>query len=229
MFSAQAGQIANALKAAGLAPDAAQKIAAILGNGVQTLVRTNPETVDLTPEAMRYVTPERRTYQLPGLDFRQGDPDYRPTLLETSEERRVAQQASTVRREPSPQQTTATYRVQGGQYTEAKGRGESVQVDLKVNGSGRVALLDPQSNTVLGKNVRCEADDSGLRFFIEETGTELVWRLQLSDFLSAFGQEIDVVTGATFDGTTLTFPKKRIRVLAAEDIAPDTISTTSCG
>lgn len=228
MFSAQAGQIANALRSAGLSPDAAQKIAAILGNGVQNLVRTNPETVDLTPQSMRYVTPERRTYQLPGLDFRQGDPDYRPTMFETSENRPLAQQASTVRREPSPQQTTATYRVQGGQFTEAKGKGESVQVDLKVNGNGRVALLDPQSNTILGKNVRCEADDSGLRFFIEETGTELVWRLQLADYLASIGGEVDVVTGVELSDSALVFSRKRIRTLGADDIEPVTIPLSTC-
>jgi len=228
MFSAQAGQIANALKSAGLAPDAAQKIAAILGNGVQNLVRTNPETVDLTPEALRYVTPERRTYQLPGLDFRQGDPDFRPQQLETSEERSAAQQASTVRREPAPQQTTATYRVKGGKYTDAKGTGESVQVDLKVTGNGRVALLDSQSNTIIGKTLRCEADDSGLRFFLEETGTELVLRLQLGAFLSGFGQEVDVVTGVSLGASGLEIAKKTVRVLTAATAASDSIATTSC-
>jgi len=228
MFSAQAGQIANALKSAGLAPDAAQKIAAILGNGVQNLVRTNPETVDLTPEALRYVTPERRTYQLPGLDFRQGDPDFRPQQLETSEERSAAQQASTVRREPAPQQTTATYRVKGGKYTDAKGTGESVQVDLKVTGNGRVALLDSQSNTIVGKTLRCEADDSGLRFFLEETGTELVLRLQLGAFLFAFGQEIEVVTGVSLGANGLEIAKKTVRVLTAAPAASDSIATTSC-
>jgi hypothetical protein len=228
MFSAQAGQIANALKAAGLAPDAAQKIAAILGNGVQNLVRTNPETVDLTPSALRYVTPERRTYQLPGLDFRQGDPDYRSTQFETSEERPTAKQANTLRREPSPQQTTSTYRVKGGKFTEAQGTGESVQVDLKVNGSGRVALLDPQSNTIIGKNIRCEAED-GLRFFIEETGTELVWRLQLDGLLFRIGQEVDVVTDITLGAAGLQVTKRRIRVLeASAEFAGPPIETTSC-
>jgi hypothetical protein len=232
MFSAQAGQIANALKSAGLSPDAAQKIAAILGNGVQSLTRTNPETVDLTPQALRYVTPERRTYQLPGLDFRQGDPDYRSYQFEASENRPTARQADTLRREPSPQQTTSTYRVKGGKFTEATGTGDAVQVDLKVNGNGRVALLDPQSNTILGKSVRCEADDSGLRFFIEETGTELVWKLQLGDFLAGFlrsqGQEIEVVTDVTLGAAGLEIRKQRIRVLSAEDAGTGVIATASC-
>lgn len=227
MFSAQAGQIANALKAAGLAPDAAQKIAAILGNGVQNLVRTNPETVDLTPAAMRYVTPERRTYQLPGLDFRQGDPDYRPQQFETSEERPVAKQAETLRREPAPQATQATYRVKGGKFTEAKGTGEAVQVDLKVAGAGRGALLDPQSNSIIGKDFRCESD-SDLRFFIEETGTELVWKLQLDSFLSGLGTEVEVVTDVTLGANSLEFTKKKVRVLSVQPADPDRIGTTSC-
>lgn len=227
MFSAQAGQIANALKAAGLAPDAAQKIAAILGNGVQNIVRTNPETVDLTPAAMRYVTPERRTYQLPGLDFRQGDPDYRPQQLETSEERPTPKQAQTVRREPSPQATQATYRVKGGKFTEAKGTGEAVQVDVRVAGAGRGALLDPQSNSIIGKNFRCESD-SDLRFFIEETGTELVWKLQLDSFLSGLGTEVEVVTDVTLGAGGLEFTKKKVRVLSVQDAETDIIGTTSC-
>lgn len=227
MFSAQAGQIANALKAAGLSPDAAQKIAAILGNGVQNLIRTNPETVDLTPAALKYVTPERRTYQLPGLDFRQGDPDYRPQQFETSEERPTPKQAQTVRREPAPQATQATYRVKGGKFTDAKGTGDAVQVDLKVSGAGRGALIDQQSNSIIGKDFRCESD-SDLRFFIEETGTELVWKLQLDSFLSGLGTEIEVVTSVTLGNNGLDITKKKVRVLSQEDIDGHRIETTSC-
>lgn len=233
MFSAQAGQLANALKAAGLRPDAAHKIAAILGNGVQNLVRTNPESVDLTPQSLRYVTPDVRKYELQGLDFRQADPDYRPYQQETSEERPRPQQASSVRSDPAPQKTQATYRVKGGKFTEARGTGEAVQVDLKVAGNGRVALLDPQSNALVGKNIRCETDASGLRFFIEETGTELVLKLALSDFLSSLlynaGTEIDVVTNISLENGGLQITKSRVRVLTAEDIPAPPIPTTTCG
>lgn len=233
MFSAQAGQLANALKAAGLRPDAAHQIAAILGNGVQNLVRTNPESVDLTPQSMRYVTPDVRKYELQGLDFRQADPDYRPYQQETSEERPRTQQASSVRSDPAPQKTQATYRVKGGKFTEARGTGEAVQVDVRVAGNGRVALLDPQSNTIVGKNLRCETDASGLRFFIEETGTELVWKLALSDFLNGLltnaTTEIEVVTDISLGGGELQITKSRIRVLAAESFAAPGIPTTTCG
>lgn len=233
MFSAQAGQLANALKAAGLKPDAAHQIASILGNGVQNLVRTNPESVDLTPQSLRYVTPDARRYELQGLDFRQADADFRPFQQETSEERPAAQQASSVRSDPAPQKTQATYRIKGGKFTEARGTGEAVQVDVRVAGNGRVALLDPQSNTIVGKNIRCETDASGLRFFIEETGTELVWKLALSDFLDGFlsgvGVEVDVVTDITLGGGGLQITKKRIRVLTAEDIPAPPIPTTTCG
>lgn len=228
MFSAQAGQIANALKAAGLRPDAAHKIAAILGNGVQTLTRTNPEKVDLTPQSLRYVTPDTRTYELQGLDFRQADPDYRPSQFETSEERPDVKQASSVRSDPAPQATQATYRVKGGKFTEARGTGEAVQVDVRVAGNGRVALLDPQSNTIVGKNIRCETDASGLRFFIEETGTELVCKLQLDSFLSGLGTEVEVVTDVTLGAGGLEFTKKKVRVLSVQDAEKDIIGTTSC-
>lgn len=228
MFSAQAGQIANALKSAGLSPDAAQKIAAILGNGVQNMVRTNPETVDLTPQSMRYVTPDVRKYELQELDFRQADPYFRPSQGDASEARRVPQQAESVRSDPSPQSTDATYRVKGGRFTDVKGTGDSAQVDLRVAGFGRGVLLDPQGNTLLGKNFRCEADDSGLRFFIEETGTELVWRLQFADFFAVFGEEIEVIVGASLDAGSLVFEKRRVRVLAVADAEPDNIPTAGC-
>lgn len=233
MFSAQAGQIANALKAAGLRPDAAQQIAAILGNGVQAMTRTNPEVVDLTPKSLRYVTPDTRKYELQGLDFRQGDPDYRPYQQQTSEERPPIQQASSLRSDPAPQKTQATYRVKSGKFTEARGTGEAVQVDVKIAGNGRVALLDPQSNTIVGKNIRCETDANGLRFFIEETGTELVLKLALSDFLSSLlynaGTEVDVVTNIALENGGLQITKKRVRVLAEEDIPFPPIPTTTCG
>lgn len=231
MFSAQAGQIANALKAAGLSPDAANKIAAILGNGVQNLTRTNPEKVDLTPQSLRYVTPDTRKYELQGLDFRQADPDYRPYQLETSENIKPVTQASSVRGEPAPQKTTATYRVQGGKFTDARGSGESVQVDLRVAGSGRYPTLDAQGNSIVGKNFRCEADQ-GLPFFIEETSQEVVWKLQLREFLdgTVFGnvEEIEVLTGVSFGEGGLVFTRKKVLVLAQEDLDPVTIGTTSC-
>lgn len=229
MFSAQAGQIANALKAAGLRPDAAHKIAAILGNGVQTLTRTNPERVDLTPQSLRYVTPDTRKYELQGLDFRQADPDYRPSQFETSEERPDVRQASSVRSEPAPQTTQATYRVKGGKFTEARGTGEAVQVDVKVAGNGRVALLDPQSNTIVGKNIRCETDASGLRFFIEETGTELVLKLALDQFLAGLGTDVDVVTGVALGNNGIEITKTTVRVLSVGDSFPaQPLPTTTC-
>ena len=177
-------------RAAGIAPDAAHKIAAILGNGVQNIVRTNPEEVDLTPAALRYVTPQRRIHELPALDFRQGDPDFRPAQAQPGEARPAPKQADAVQRQIAPQQSEATYRVQGGRFTEAKGTGAAVQVDLKVSGAGRLALLDQQSNTIVGKSFRCEADDSGLRFFIDETGTEVVWKLMLAEYVDSLLGEI---------------------------------------
>lgn len=228
MFSAQAGQIANALKAAGLAPDAAQKIADILGNGVQNLVRTNPETVDLTPASLRYVTPERRIHELPALDFRPGDPDFRPMQAQPSEERPAPKPADTVRREASPQQSTTAYRVSGGKYTEAKGTGDAVQVNVKVTGSGRLALLDAQSNTIVGKSFRCEADDSGLRFFVSETGTEVVWKLMLSEYLDRLGVTLPVVTSVSLGADGLQITRQMVRVLDVGRASQGLIPTAGC-
>lgn len=227
MFSAQFGQIANALRSAGLPAEASTKIAAILANGVQAIAVSNPTQVDLTPASMRYVTPDVRRHQLTSLDFRQGDPDYRPYQLEGSEERRRAVPASSVRSEQSPQQTDSTYRVAGGSFMEAKGIGDSVQVGMKVNGYGRMALIDHQSNSFSAKNFRCESDDSGLRFFIEETGTELVWKLMLGDYLAGRG-EIEVVTGVALTDVGLTIRKRSVRVLSAGEETTEVIPTSGC-
>lgn len=221
MFSAQAGQLANALKMAGLAPDAAHKIAAILGNGIQNLVRTNPESVDLTPASLKYVTPSVRKHELPGLDFRQADPDYRPYQLQSSEERPQTTPAANVRSEPASQQTTATYRVRGGKFTDVSGKGDAAQVDLRISGSGPIPTVDTQGNTLVCKSLRCESD-SNLRFFIEDSGSELIWKLQigafLEDLLSRVGTEVEVVTGVHLSGGSLHIATRTIRVLSAGDI-----------
>jgi len=229
MFSTQANHIANALKSAGIPPDAAIRIAAILGNGFQQVTRTNPETVDLTPQQMRFVTPDVRRHQLQGLDFRQGDPYYQPYQLEATEERRLPRPADTVRSEPSPQATNATYRMNGGKFTEAKGVGGSVQMDLRFQGQGRLPLLDHQSNTIVGKNMRAESDDSGLRFQIEETGTELVWKLQLSEYLDKL-PAISVITGLSFEGTNLRLKVTTIKVVSWQEMPDMTvpIPVTEC-
>jgi hypothetical protein len=194
-YQLQQGAIAAELRKAGLPPDAANRIAAILGNAQQTS-RTGPQVQDLTPAGLRYVTPATRKYQFSNLDFSAGDPDYRRPLNAATEERSAPVPVSTVQSAMSPQQTQASYRVNSGSYTDARPSGDAVQVGLRVQGTGKVLTLDPPSNSLIGKNVRAESDSSDngrVRFFIEETGQELVWKLQLQN---VYTQEI--VTGISY-------------------------------
>lgn len=206
MFSQQAGQLTNALVAAGLSPTAASTIASILGNASQGLVHRGPQTHDTTPESMRYVTPDTRKQVLTNLDFRQADPDYRQPLTRTSEEQPKPEPEPTVLSTISPQQRASTFRVLGGAYTSAEGRGEFVSVGLRVNGAGEAAFLDPQSNSIVAKTLRAEADtssDGRLRFFIERPGREVVWKLQLKNVGA-----VEVVTNVQYvagEGLVMTY------------------------
>ena len=71
-FQNQHGSIANELRKLGMSVDAATRLASILGNPNQP-TRTGPQTQDLTPEALQYVTSQTRKLQLSNLDFREGD------------------------------------------------------------------------------------------------------------------------------------------------------------
>jgi hypothetical protein len=187
------GQIANALRLAGIKPDAANRIASILCNHSAETQRSSRETVDLTPPGMRMIGPEARKQRLVNIDFRQGDPDYRPPQTQSSEDRPKPKPDVTVQAEIAPQEVVANYRVKGGRYTQAAGDGELVQVDLRVAGNGRGLMLDPPSNSLIGKTFRAEAggtDSELVRFFVQETGQELIWKMQLMHI-----KKMDVVTG----------------------------------
>lgn len=207
-FNLQGGQIRGALVAAGLPAAAATQISNILSNCAQTLQHAGPIIHDQTPANLRMVTPDARRHTLPNLDFRQSDPYYRQPKAQESEERKPIQQTSVVQTSVAPQQTESTFRVLGGPYTAAAGTGDSVQVGLRVQGYGRVATLDPPSNTIVGKNLRAASDsgDNGrLRFYIEETGQEIVWNLQLQNV-----SPYEVVTGVRYEegiGLVVTYSK----------------------
>ena len=103
-FELQRGRLVNELANAGLRRDAAVKIADVLCNSAQELRHSGPVTTDTTPPSMRFVTPETRKHQLPGLDFREGDPDYRPRKTADSEQRTPRERESTVSEPVPPQQ-----------------------------------------------------------------------------------------------------------------------------
>ena len=220
-FNLQGGQIRGALVAAGLPAAAATQISNILSNCAQTLKHAGPIEHDKTPSSMRLVTPESRKYELPNLDFRQSDPDYRAPSTQPSEERRLPQQAPAIESSQSPQQTESTFRVTGGPFVAAAGTGDAVQVGLRVQGFGRVATLDPPSNTIIGKTLRAAGDagdNSRLRFFIEETGQEIVWNLQLQNVGS-----YEVVTGVQYvDGVGLVVTYSKIAAWQDSNSSPRT-------
>lgn len=229
MFSAQAQQLANALRSAGIRPDAAQQIAAILGNGVQTLVRTNPETIDTTPPQLKFVDPDTRKYQLQGLDFRQADPDFRPTRLETAENRQEQKPQSNQTSATAPQTTDKPFAVAPGRFMDVKSGSDKTQIDLRVMGNGRVALIDSQANSLIGKGMRCESDASGLRFFVEETGTEIVFKLGLGEYLANFGTaEFTVVTGIALTGAGLVATTARVRAVSGFEGETIVVPVTGC-
>jgi hypothetical protein len=197
MLNAQAAAISAALVAAGINPDAAARIAKILGNPDQALYHNGPQKVDVTPRAMRRITPDVRKHQLPNVDFPEGDPDYREPVIQVTEEIRVPQPAAAVRQPEIPaQRDKATFRVASGRYVSATSTGDTVKVGLRTAGAGRAVFFDSPANTLVGKTLRAENDasDNGrLRFYIDETGQEVVWRLQLQNV-----EDYEVVTGVEF-------------------------------
>jgi hypothetical protein len=124
-FSEQRRQLRNALLAAGMTPDSATQIANILGNSAQGLRHAGPVEIDSTPQDLRFVTPEQRKLRLSNLDFRQGDPDYRPQLTASSEERKENEPEPNVVAIVAPQQTPANFRVAPGSLTDVAGNGQA--------------------------------------------------------------------------------------------------------
>jgi hypothetical protein len=185
---------------------------------------------------MRRVTPDARKYTLPNLDFKEGDPYHTPPRIPPSEERPEPEQPPTVQIAYAPQQVNnIAFNVAPGGFANAVPRGKAVEVGMRVKGPDRsVATIDTVSSSLVGKRIRAEADArTGLRFFIEDTGQELVWKLQ------AIPQEeevvvvdppppecelrVDVVTDVRLEESGLVVEKRTIGVCYMLD--PPTTST----
>ena len=196
---------------AGLQPDSAVRIARILGNSMQEM-RRGPATTDTTPRNMRQVSSDTRQHQLTNLDFKEGDPDYRQTRLQATEEKVQPTQASTVQTEQSPQETSSPFNVSGGNYVEAKSGGGSVGLGLRVNGSGPFLTQNGEANALVGTHLRAEAEcgaEGLIRFFIEQRGEEHIFKLQFSiDKLKALINEAidDALGNPTDDPNNPTIP-----------------------
>lgn len=196
-FSLQGSQIRASLVGAGLPADAASAIANILGNAVQGLRHAGEVEIDRTPRNMRMVTPDDRRHSLQNLDFLAGDPDYRQTQTQQGERRREPEPEPVVLVDRAPQRDAAPFRVAGGAYTETQAQGDAVRVDLRLRGAGECAFIEPRANTIVGKHLRAEAgggDDGRLRFFVEQTDRESIWKLQLLNI-----RKLRVVTKVAYD------------------------------
>jgi hypothetical protein len=229
MLNAQAAAIADALVSAGIAPDAASKIAKILGNPEQALYHAGPQKVDVTPRAMRKITPEVRQHQLQNIDFREADPDYRAPIHRATEESPPPVPPDSVRdADLSAAASPSAFRVAAGNYVTANSTGDSVKVGLRVAGNGRAVMFDPPSSTLIGKTLRAEADNADidrLRFFIDETGQEIVWKLQLQNV-----ERCPVVTGLKFNRTRgLEFTFRNAYVWAEGEEGDGLVPTTNVG
>jgi hypothetical protein len=196
-FSLQGSQIRASLVGAGLPADAASAIANILGNAVQGLRHAGEVKIDRTPRNMRMVTPDERRHSLQNLDFRAGDPDYRQAQTQLGERRREPEPEPAVLVDRAPQRDAAPFRVAGGAYTETQAQGDAVRVDLRLRGAGECAFIEPRANTLVGKHLRAEAgggDEGRLRFFVDQTDREAVWKLQLINV-----QKVRVVSDITYE------------------------------
>lgn len=216
-YALQNGQIRGVLVSHGFPADMATQLANILANGAQQMRLSGERTTDTTKPGMRMVDSSARTHQFANLDFRPADPDYRARRTRSSEEKRLPEPEPTVQATLSPAESLATFRVAGGAYTDAKGGGDSVQVNLRTSGPGRMPVFDPPSNTLVGKTFRAESNSDDLRLFIVENGQEIVWKAQVAPRAVADDTAVTVVTGVKWlQDKGLEVTTQRVSVLRAD-------------
>jgi hypothetical protein len=197
-YALQNGQLRGVLVSHGFPADLATQLANILANGAQQMRLSGERIVDTTRPGQRMVTSDARKHQFHNLDFRPADPDHRDRRAAPSEEKRRPEPEPAVISAPAPAESTATFRVAGGAYTDAKGMGDSVQVNLRTSGPGRMPVFDPPSNSLVGKTFRAESNSDELRLFIVENGQEVVWKAQVAPRAANDETAITVVTGVAW-------------------------------
>jgi hypothetical protein len=201
-YADQRGQLRNALVSAGLSQDAAANIANILANSAQDSLQSGRTRKDTTPDGLRLVGPDDRKHVYQNLDFRAGDPDHRQQRVASSEQDVRPQPAPNVTENTAPQQTSATYRVSGGNLSDASGAGDSVEVGVRSRvakqppGRLPITMLDKQSNTLVGKELRTVSggDDGRVRFGVGEGPREVGLSLQLENI-----SRYRVITGIEYE------------------------------
>lgn len=206
MFQNQHGAIENALKAAGLPASSAVAIARILSNVSAAYRVTNLET-DTTPRNMRQVTPQD-ALTLPNLEFREADPYHRKQRTSASENRELPTQGQAIVANVAPQQTDAKNGLRDGAYTEVISEGNESAVSLRVRGvDNGVAVLDKSDNSIVSKHVRAESNANGIRFFVQSTDTEVVWKLAIDGSQAV---PVDVVTDVRLGANAIEITKQKI-------------------
>jgi hypothetical protein len=206
-YQLQYRALAEEFRKAGLGPESAIRIAQILANASQPR-RSGPVEVDTTPAGIRSVSSDRRKFQLTNLDFLDGDPYHRKRRLEASENRQAPTQPSALQTAQSPQATDAPFSISPGSFTEARVQSDGVTVGLKTTGSGAFLTQDAASGSLVGRSLRADADSSDggfLRFFIEEQGSEYVFRLQ-TDYARLREFIAETVNGSSAGGGTQGSP-----------------------
>ncbi len=188
-------KLSAALRDAGLQSSAANQIASAIFNAVPR----SPQAVDTTDPGMRSVGPQERAGQFPNLDFREGDPDFRPQRGTSSENRPRPTQLKSLQENLSPQQKRDPSGIKGGSFTETKSRGDNTTVGLKLETTGKILTVNEGSESLVGKNLRMDSKNSqegGVRFFLEEIGNEIVLKLDIDWNLLAktVGDELGIET-----------------------------------
>jgi hypothetical protein len=186
-------QLVSELQKAGLPRQNAVAIGRILGNSLQEM-RRGPETKDVTNPKMRQVDGNRRTQQFKNLDFPQGDPDYRKTRQQLSENKPRPTQASTVQSDKDPNATENSFNVSSGPFVQVEPSAEGVEIGLRIVGTNPIMTQDAESGAIVGKRIRCNAGQQTalINFNLEPRDDEYILNLSfdLDALAAALGELI---------------------------------------
>ncbi len=196
-YQNQMAQLISELQKAGIPRKNSVAIGRILGNSLQEM-RRGPETKDVTNPKMRQVDGNRRTQQFTNIDFPQGDPDYRKTRKQLSENKPRPTQASTVQSDKDPNTTANSFNVSSGPFVQVEPSAEGVEVGLRIVGTSPIMTQDAESGAIIGKRIRCNAGQQAalINFNLEPRDDEYILNLSLD--LNALTEAIaDIIAGNT--------------------------------
>lgn len=172
-------KLQSALSEAGLTASAANEIARILMN-TSSVRKMGPIEQDLTSNDLRSLTADKKTYQFPNFDFKEGNPDNRPIRRNPSENAVRPTPKSPVQKSSSSQQSDSPFAIKPGNFTEAKSQGDQVSVGLKIRTGGKFLTVNEGSEELVSKTLRTNSsagEKGGMRLFVTEEGQEVVINL----------------------------------------------------